>query len=51
MDDDCNTARALGVVFETIREMNRVLDAGETSDLAATATGSCRYWFRPGNDE
>ena len=36
MDDDCNTARALGVAFETIRDMNRSLDAGQTSDLAAT---------------
>jgi cysteinyl-tRNA synthetase len=36
MDDDCNTARALGVVFETVRELNRSLDAGQTTDLAAT---------------
>ena len=36
MDDDCNTARALGVVFETIRELNRVLDAGQTTTLAFT---------------
>jgi cysteinyl-tRNA synthetase len=36
MDDDCNTARVLGVVFETVREMNRALDAGQTTDLAAT---------------
>jgi cysteinyl-tRNA synthetase len=36
MDDDCNTARVFGVVFETVREMNRALDAGQTTDLAAT---------------
>src|SRR5258705_1019885 len=36
MDDDCNTARALGVVFETIRDLNRALDAGETTDLVGT---------------
>jgi cysteinyl-tRNA synthetase len=36
MDDDCNTARALGVIFESIREMNRALDAGETAGLAET---------------
>ena len=30
MDDDCNTARALGVVFESVREMNRALDAWAT---------------------
>ena len=36
MDDDCNTARVLGVIFETVREMNRALDAGQTTDLATT---------------
>lgn len=36
MDDDCNTARALGVVFETIREMNRSLDVGQATNLGAT---------------
>jgi len=36
MDDDCNTARALGIVFETIREMNRSLDVGQTTELSAT---------------
>jgi cysteinyl-tRNA synthetase len=35
MDDDCNTAQALGVVFETIRDMNRSLDTGQTTGLAA----------------
>jgi len=39
MDDDCNTARALGVVFETIRELNRLLDAGETGTLATLRHG------------
>ena len=34
MDDDCNTPRALGVVFETIREANRALDAGQTDNLS-----------------
>jgi cysteinyl-tRNA synthetase len=28
MDDDLNTARALGVVFDEVREINRLLDAG-----------------------
>lgn len=36
MDDDCNTARALGIVFETIRDLNRMLDAGQTAELALT---------------
>src|SRR5262249_25069866 len=35
MDDDCNTARVLGVVFDTIREMNRTLDAGQTAELGS----------------
>ena len=38
MDDDCNTARALGVVFETIRDLNRSLDLGQATELAATRT-------------
>jgi cysteinyl-tRNA synthetase len=36
MDDDCNTARALGVIFEAIRDLNRALDAGQTVGLAVT---------------
>jgi cysteinyl-tRNA synthetase len=28
MDDDLNSARALGVVFDEVREINRLLDAG-----------------------
>jgi cysteinyl-tRNA synthetase len=36
MDDDCNTARAFGVVFEAIRDLNRALDGGQTVELAAT---------------
>jgi cysteinyl-tRNA synthetase len=35
MDDDCNTARAVGIIFETIRDLNRLLDAEQTTDLAA----------------
>jgi len=35
MDDDLNSARATGVIFEEIREINRLLDAGETDTLAA----------------
>jgi len=35
MDDDLNTPRALGVLFDQIREINRALDAGERGDLAA----------------
>lgn len=34
MDNDFNTARALGVVFESIRDLNRALDAGQTATLA-----------------
>jgi cysteinyl-tRNA synthetase len=35
MDDDCNSARAVGIIFETIRDLNRLLDAGQKTDLAA----------------
>ena len=34
MNDDCNTPRVLGVVFETVREANRRLDAGQLGTLA-----------------
>jgi cysteinyl-tRNA synthetase len=44
MDDDLNTAKAIAVVFDLVRELNRVLDAGDLDgaaavrrDLAATA--------------
>ena len=35
MDDDLNSARALGGFFDEIREINRLLDAGERQTLAA----------------
>jgi cysteinyl-tRNA synthetase len=44
MDDDLNTAGAMAVVFDLVRELNRLLDAGDRDgatsvrrDLAATA--------------
>jgi cysteinyl-tRNA synthetase len=37
MDDDFNTPDALGVVFDTVREANRRLDAGETAGALAAA--------------
>ncbi len=39
MDDDCNTARALGVVFDGIRELNRALDAGQTTNVPVVRQG------------
>ncbi|MGE0826865.1 MAG: cysteine--tRNA ligase [Candidatus Binatia bacterium] len=33
MDDDCNTARALGVVFDAVRDVNRAIDAGKNEEL------------------
>jgi cysteinyl-tRNA synthetase len=36
MDDDLNTARALGYVFDHVRELNRALDSGESDGIAAT---------------
>jgi cysteinyl-tRNA synthetase len=41
MDADLNTARAVGVIFEAVREANRALDAGET-ERAAQAAGLIR---------
>jgi cysteinyl-tRNA synthetase len=35
MDDDLNSPRALGGLFDEIREINRLLDAGEHDTLAA----------------
>ncbi len=34
MDDDCNTPRALGVIFDGVRELNRALDAGRARAAA-----------------
>ena len=34
MDDDCNTPRALGVIFDVVRHMNRELDAGQITEAA-----------------
>jgi cysteinyl-tRNA synthetase len=34
MDDDFNTARAVGVSFDAVREINRLLDAGRPADAA-----------------
>lgn len=39
MDDDCNTPRALGVVFETVREANRALDAGQLDTMPEIRRG------------
>ncbi len=37
MDDDFNTAGALGVLFEAVREGNRLLDSGEDAGPVAAA--------------
>jgi len=34
MDDDLNTARAIGVVFETVRAINKLLDEGQPDAVA-----------------
>ena len=41
MDDDLNSARALGVVFDEVREMNRLLDAG--SDVQTVAEHQANF--------
>jgi cysteinyl-tRNA synthetase len=35
MDDDLNAARALGIVFDALRELNRRLDAGDVAGATA----------------
>jgi cysteinyl-tRNA synthetase len=35
MDDDLNAAKAMGLVFDRIRDLNRALDAGERDAAAA----------------
>jgi cysteinyl-tRNA synthetase len=39
MDDDLNTARTLGVIFETARTINRLLDDGRTEAAAPLRRG------------
>jgi cysteinyl-tRNA synthetase len=47
MDDDFNTAEAIGVVFEALTELNKLLSAGEqttrVADLGATLTTLLGY--------
>ncbi len=35
MDDDLNAAKALGVVFDHVRELNRAVDAGDRATITA----------------
>jgi cysteinyl-tRNA synthetase len=35
MDDDLNAARALGLVFDRVRDLNRALDAGQEAEAEA----------------
>ncbi len=39
MDDDFNTARAIGILFETVRKINRLIDAGENGKNAVGKEG------------
>jgi cysteinyl-tRNA synthetase len=41
MDDDFNTAKAIGICFESVRELNRLLDSGDL-DAARKAVGMVR---------
>ena len=36
MDDDLNTAGAMGLVFDKVREMNKLMDSGDAADDEAT---------------
>jgi cysteinyl-tRNA synthetase len=42
MDDDLNAAKALGLVHDRVRELNRVLDAGDTVTAAAVRADLAR---------
>jgi cysteinyl-tRNA synthetase len=42
MDDDLNAARALGLVFDRVRELNRALDAGDRAVAAAARADFAR---------
>jgi cysteinyl-tRNA synthetase len=44
LDDDLNISAALGFLFETIRETNRAMDAGELD--SATASAWLNWWDR-----
>src|SRR5205823_3217246 len=35
LDDDLNTARAIAVLFDLVREINRLLDGGDVANAAA----------------
>jgi len=39
MDDDLNTSRAIGVVFEAVRTINRLLDEGQLAAAVAARRG------------
>ncbi len=41
MDDDFNSAKTMGICFESVRELNRLLDAGKASEAGA-AVGMIR---------
>lgn len=45
MDDDFNTAQVLGLTFETVRRINKFLDASPTAELAGQVSQLCRECF------
>ena len=42
MDDDLNAAKALGLVYDRVRELNRALDAGDRAAVAAARSDLAR---------
>jgi len=42
MDDDLNAAKALGIVFDRVREMNRAVDAGDRATAQAARADLAR---------
>ena len=44
MDDDLNTAKGIGLVFESVRTLNRFMDTSETSMPEETAAALLATW-------
>jgi len=58
MNDDFNSAKAIGHLFDLSREINRALDEGLAQDARGAAAGMLRlggvlglFWNKPGVEE
>lgn len=46
MDEDFNTAKAMGVIFEFVKELNKLMDGGLKSEKAGKLLGKSREFIR-----